>query len=135
VFNQDILMLIDVHSLLNRAYYGMAGRNRLTAPDGLPTGALFAFMNMLSKYKEEFQPTHVVSAMDVPGETFRHRQYDAYKKGRGPMPDDLARQVPIAKDMLESLGFQPVVGSAWRRARYARFHTDWRPRYTTIGLG
>jgi len=108
VFNQDILMLIDVHSLLNRAYYGMAGRNRLTAPDGLPTGALFAFMNMLSKYKEEFQPTHVVSAMDVPGETFRHRQYDAYKKGRGPMPDDLARQVPIAKDMLESLGFQPV---------------------------
>ena len=106
--SKKILMLIDVHSLLNRAFYGMAGRNRLTAPDGLPTGALFAFLNMLLKYKEEFQPTHVVSAMDMPGETFRHRQFDEYKKGRSPMPDDLARQVPIARELLDCLGFQPV---------------------------
>lgn len=101
-------MLIDVHSLLNRAFYGMAGRNRLTAPDGLPTGALFAFLNMLSKYRDELRPTHVVSALDMPGETFRHRKFDEYKKGRSPMPDDLARQVPVAREMLEYLGFQPV---------------------------
>lgn len=101
-------MLIDVHSLLNRAFYGMAGRNRLTAPDGLPTGALFAFLNMLSKYRDELRPTHVVSALDMPGKTFRHRKFDEYKKGRSPMPDDLARQVPVAREMLEYLGFQPV---------------------------
>jgi len=64
---KETLMLIDVHSLLNRAFYGMAGRNRLTAPDGLPTGALFAFLNMLSKYRDELRPTHVVSALDMPG--------------------------------------------------------------------
>lgn len=105
---KETLMLIDVHSLLNRAFYGMAGRNRLTAPDGLPTGALFAFLNMLSKYRDELRPTHVVSALDMPGETFRHRKFDEYKKGRSPMPDDLARQVPVAREMLEYLGFQPV---------------------------
>ncbi len=101
-------MLIDVHSLLNRAFYGMAGRNRLTAPDGLPTGALFAFLNMLLKYQDEFMPTHVISAMDMPGKTFRHRQFEEYKMGRSPMPDDLAKQVPVARDMLEFLGFQPI---------------------------
>ncbi len=105
---KETLMLIDVHSLLNRAFYGMAGRNRLTAPDGLPTGALFAFLNMLSKYRDELRPTHVVSALDMPGKTFRHRKFDEYKKGRSPMPDDLARQVPVAREMLEYLGFQPV---------------------------
>ncbi len=105
---KEILMLIDVHSLLNRAFYGMAGRNRLTAPDGLPTGALFAFMNMLMKYGEELRPTHVISAMDMPGQTFRHRQFDEYKMGRSPMPEDLARQVPVAREMLEYLGFQPI---------------------------
>ena len=105
---KETLLLVDVHSLLNRAFYGMAGRNRLTAPDGLPTGALFAFLNMLSKYRDEFKPTHAVSAMDMPGETFRHRKFDEYKLGRSPMPDDLARQVPVARDMLEYLGFQPV---------------------------
>lgn len=105
---KETLMLIDVYSLLNRAFYGMAGRNRLTAPDGLPTGALFAFLNMLSKYRDEIRPTHVVSALDMPGETFRHRKFDEYKKGRSPMPDDLARQVPVAREMLEYLGFQPV---------------------------
>jgi DNA polymerase-1 len=105
---KETLMLIDVYSLLNRAFYGMAGRNRLTAPDGLPTGALFAFLNMLSKYRDELRPTHVVSALDMPGETFRHRKFDEYKKGRSPMPDDLARQVPVAREMLEYLGFQPV---------------------------
>jgi len=101
-------MLIDVHSLLNRAFYGIAGRSRLTAPDGLPTGALYAFLNMLTKYRESYHPTHIVSAMDMPGGTFRHRQYEDYKKGRSPMPDDLARQVPIARDMLKFLGYNPL---------------------------
>ena len=106
--HEETLLLFDVHSLMNRAFYGIAGRSRLTAPDGFPTGALFAFTNMLLKYKEAVGPTHIVSAMDRPGDTFRHDKYEAYKAGRRPMPDDLARQIPVARDLLEALGFQPV---------------------------
>ncbi|NLA95386.1 MAG: DNA polymerase I [Clostridiaceae bacterium] len=106
--NQEILLLFDVHSLMNRAYYGMIGRKQLTAPDGFPTGALYAFLNMILKYREDLNPTHIVSAMDMPGDTFRHEKYDLYKAGRGPTPEDLTRQLPVARDLLEALGFQPV---------------------------
>ena len=105
---QEILLLFDVHSLMNRAYYGMIGRRQLTAPDGFPTGALYAFLNMILKYREDLNPTHIVSAMDMPGNTFRHEKYDLYKAGRGPTPEDLSRQIPVARDLLEALGFQPV---------------------------
>ncbi|HZK41909.1 MAG TPA: 5'-3' exonuclease H3TH domain-containing protein, partial [Clostridia bacterium] len=105
---QETLLLFDVHSLMNRAFYGIAGHSRLTAPDGFPTGALFAFLNMILKYKEELDPSHIVSAMDMPGDTFRHDQYEDYKAGRSPMPEDLAKQLPLARDLLEALGFQPV---------------------------
>ncbi len=104
----QILLLFDVHSLMNRAFYGIAGHSRLTAPDGLPTGALFAFLNMILKYQDELKPTHIVSAMDMPGETFRHDRYGDYKAGRSPMPEDLAKQLPLARDLLEALGFQPL---------------------------
>ena len=57
---KETLWLIDVHSLMNRAFYALAGRHRSTAPDGLPTGALYAFMNMLLKYHDELNPTHVI---------------------------------------------------------------------------
>lgn len=101
-------MLIDAHSLLNRAFYGIAGRRRLTAPDGLPTGALYAFLNMVLKYKTDLDPTLIVSAMDLPGDTFRHESYDEYKAGRSPMPEDLSLQIPVAREMLAALGFCPV---------------------------
>lgn len=105
---QDTLLLFDVHSLMNRAYYGIAGRSRLTAPDGFPTGALYAFLNMILKYEEELRPTHVISAMDRPGRTFRHDRYPEYKAGRKPSPEDLSKQLPLAGELLEALGFQPV---------------------------
>jgi len=124
VSDQEILMLIDVHSLLNRAFYGIAGRSRLTAPDGLPTGALYAFLNMLTKYRESYHPTHIVSAMDMPGGTFRHRQYEDYKKGRSPMPDDLARQVPIARDMLKFLGYNPLGVADYEPGRHRLFSSQ-----------
>jgi len=106
--DKKILLLFDVHSLMNRAYYGIIGRSRLTAPDGFPTGALYAFLNMILKYKDELNPTHIVSAMDMPGDTFRHKIFDQYKAGRGPTPEDLSLQIPLARDLLEALGFQPV---------------------------
>lgn len=101
-------MLIDVHSLMNRAFYGIMGRRQLSAPDGLPTGALYAFLNMILKYKADLEPTHIVSAMDLPGDTFRHETFPDYKAGRGPMPEDLAQQIPVARELLEALGFCPV---------------------------
>lgn len=104
----ETLLIFDVHSLMNRAYYGIIGRQRLTAPDGFPTGALYAFLNMILKYKDDLAPTHVVSAMDMPGDTFRHEKYDLYKAGRRPTPEDLSKQIPVARDLLEGLGFQPV---------------------------
>lgn len=106
--HRDTLLLFDVHSLMNRAFYGIIGRRRLTAPDGTPTGALYAFLNMILKYKDDLLPTHIISAMDSPGDTFRHEQYSDYKAGRGPFPEDLSIQIPIARELLESLGFQPV---------------------------
>lgn len=106
--SQDILLVFDVHSLMNRAFYGIAGRQRLTAPDGTPTGALFAFLNMILKYKDEIKPSHVLSAMDMPGDTFRHKMFEGYKAGRSPMPEDLALQIPLARDLLSALGFQPL---------------------------
>ena len=105
---RDTLLLFDVHSLMNRAFYGIIGRRRLTAPDGTPTGALYAFLNMILKYKDDLSPTHIISAMDSPGDTFRHEQYSDYQAGRGPFPEDLSIQIPIARELLESLGFQPV---------------------------
>jgi DNA polymerase-1 len=108
VARQEILWLIDVHSLMNRAFYALAGRHRLTAPDGLPTGALYAFMNMLLKYRDELNPTHVIATLDSPGKVFRHETYPEYKAGRRPMPDDLAAQMPVAQELLDALGFQPT---------------------------
>ena len=105
---KETLWLIDVHSLMNRAFYALAGRHRLTAPDGLPTGALYAFMNMLLKYHDELNPTHVIATFDSPGKVFRHEMYPDYKAGRRPMPDDLAAQIPVAEELLEALGFQPT---------------------------
>lgn len=105
---QETLLLFDVHSLMNRAFYGIIGRRQLTAPDGFPTGALFAFLNMVLKYREDLDPTHVVSALDMPGPTFRHEKFEGYKAGRSPTPEDLSRQLPVARDLLEALGFQPL---------------------------
>ena len=106
--HEETLLLFDVHSLMNRAFYGLIGRKSLTAPDGFPTGALFAFLNMILKYREDFQPSHIISTMDMPGGTFRHQLFPDYKAGRGPTPEDLTLQIPVARELLEALGFQPL---------------------------
>lgn len=106
--HEETLLLFDVHSLMNRAFYGLIGRKSLTAPDGFPTGALFAFLNMILKYREDFQPSHIISTMDMPGDTFRHQLFPDYKAGRGPTPEDLTLQIPVARELLEALGFQPL---------------------------
>lgn len=101
---EQSLLLLDGNSLINRAFYGLLGRQNLTAPDGTPTGAVFAFLNMYLRYLEDLHPTHVVAAFDRKEPTFRHECYDAYKGTRKSMPDELALQLPILKQLLKNLG-------------------------------
>ncbi len=98
------ILLLDGNSLINRAFFGLSGRSNLTAPDGTPTGALFAFMNMLLRYRDEVRPTHICAAFDRKEPTFRHIWYEGYKATRKPMPDDLAVQVPLLKELLDEMG-------------------------------
>ena len=102
--SEQNLLLLDGNSLINRAFFGLYGRHNLTAPDGMPTGALFAFFNMYLKFIDDIKPTHVVAAFDRPEPTFRHLQYDQYKGTRKGMPDDLAVQMPWLKQVLAAWG-------------------------------
>ncbi|MEA4888238.1 MAG: DNA polymerase I [Clostridiaceae bacterium] len=102
--SEQNLLLLDGNSLINRAFYAIYGRHNLTAPDGFPTGALFVFCNMYWRFIDELHPTHIVAAFDRREPTFRHQAYPLYKATRKPMPDDLAVQIPVLKDLLRALG-------------------------------
>lgn len=94
------LLVIDSNSIINRAFYGI---RHLTAKDGTPTNAVYGFLNILFKLIEENKPDYICAAFDVKQPTFRHKQFDAYKAQRKPMPDDLAVQMPIAKEILQAM--------------------------------
>ena len=83
------LLLIDGNSILNRAFYGMAA-NMLVTKDGLFTNAIYGFLNILEKYLNEDNPSHIAVAFDLKGKTFRHEIYSEYKAGRKGMPAELA---------------------------------------------
>ncbi|MCC2231046.1 DNA polymerase I [Hominifimenecus microfluidus] len=95
------LVLIDGHSILNRAFYGVP---ELTNSSGLHTNAVYGFLNILFKILEEEQPQYLAVAFDVKAPTFRHKMYDAYKGTRKPMPQELHEQVPLIKDVLTACG-------------------------------
>ena len=99
------LLLVDGNSIINRSYYATAGRNNLTAPDGTPTGAVNIYLNTLAKYIDEVQPTHTCTLFDLKAPTFRHKAYSEYKGTRKGMPDDLAAQMPVLKEVLDAMGF------------------------------
>lgn len=102
------LLLVDGNSIIYRAYFGIAGRSDMRAPDGTPTGALYAFMNIYFKFLEEINPDHVCVCFDVKGPTFRHKEYPEYKATRKPMPEDLQKQIPILIRILETMGVPKV---------------------------
>ena len=91
------LVLIDGNSLLNRAFYATPV---FTTKDGLPTNGVFGFVKLLLKIMSDKKPTHLAVAFDLHAPTFRHQMYDGYKAGRKPMPDDLAAQMPVLKEVL-----------------------------------
>jgi len=102
------LLIIDSNSIINRAFYGV--RN-LTSKDGTPTNAVYGFLNILIKLIREVEPDYICAAFDVKAPTFRHEQYKEYKAQRKPMPDDLAKQLPIAKEVLAAMNI-PVLEMA-----------------------
>ncbi|MBO5736681.1 MAG: DNA polymerase I [Clostridia bacterium] len=96
-------VLIDGNSLLNRAYYATPV---FTTKDGLPTNGIFGFVKLMLKIISDKKPSYMAVAFDVKAPTFRHKMYDDYKAGRKSMPDELAVQMPILKDVLRMMGIR-----------------------------
>ena len=97
------LVLIDGNSLLNRAFYATPV---FTTKDGLPTNGVFGFVKLILKIISDKKPTHMAVAFDLRAPTFRHKLYPDYKAGRKPMPEDLAAQVPVLKDVLRLMNIR-----------------------------
>lgn len=94
------LMILDGNSIVNRAYYGI---RPLTAPDGTPTNAVYGFLTILNRLLDESQPDSLAVAFDLKAPTFRHEMFDGYKAQRKPMPDELAVQMPVLKEVLDAM--------------------------------
>lgn len=99
------IVLIDGHSILNRAFYGVP---ELTNSEGLHTNAIYGFLNIMFHILEEEQPEYLTVAFDVSAKTFRHEIYEAYKGTRKAMPEELREQVPVMKEVLRSMGVRLI---------------------------
>lgn len=99
------IVLIDGHSILNRAFYGVPD---LTNSEGLHTNAIYGFLNILFKILEEEKPEYLTVAFDVHAPTFRHEMFADYKGTRKPMLDELRQQVPVMKDVLRAMGVKII---------------------------
>ena len=97
------LLILDSNSLMNRAFYALPP---LTNDEGVHTNAIYGFTNMLLKMKDDINPDYIVAAFDRKAPTFRHKEYGDYKAGRKKMPDELAEQFPLVKELLNSLGIK-----------------------------
>ena len=97
------LVLIDGNSIINRAFYGVPD---LTNREGIHTNAVYGFLNILFKFMEEEQPTHLMVAFDEKAPTFRHKMYEEYKGTRKPMPEELREQVPLLKEILLAMNIR-----------------------------
>ena len=99
------IVLIDGHSILNRAFYGLPD---LTNADGLHTNAIYGFLTIMFKILEEEKPDYLTVAFDVHAPTFRHEMYEEYKGTRKPMADELRQQVPVIKEVLKAMGIRII---------------------------
>ena len=95
------LMIIDGNSIVNRAFFGI---RELNAPDGTPTNAIYGFLAIFRHLYDDLKPDAVCVAFDRKEPTFRHKSYDFYKANRKPMPEELAVQMPILKELLDRMG-------------------------------
>lgn len=97
------IVLIDGNSILNRAFYGIMGNKMLMTPDGKYTNAVYGFLAILFKVLEDIEPEYLMVTFDLKALTARHKMYDGYKATRKGMPNELAEQMPILKDILHSM--------------------------------
>ena len=95
------IVLIDGHSIINRAFYGVPD---LTNAEGLHTNGIYGFLNIMFRILDEEKPEYLAVAFDLKAPTFRHKMYDAYKGTRKPMPEELREQVPVLKELLAAMG-------------------------------
>ena len=104
------LMILDGNSVINRAFYGV---RLLTTREGLFTNAVYGFLNILEKMEKEEQPDAVCVAFDLHGPTFRHEKYELYKANRHGMPEELAQQMPIMKQVLSAMNIPIYACQGW----------------------
>ena len=105
------LMVLDGNSIVNRAFYGVS--SNLTTRTGQPTNAVFGFLNILNKLLDEEQPQALCVTFDRKAPTFRHLAYEGYKAQRKPMPEELASQMPILKEVLSALNIPMYELDGW----------------------
>ncbi len=105
------LVLIDGHSIMFRAFYGMP--LTMTAPDGVHTNAVYGFLAIMRKIIEEERPDYLAVAFDRPTPTFRHEKYEAYKGNRSPAPPEFHEQMPLIRDLLSSMGIRYIEMDGW----------------------
>lgn len=104
------LLVIDGNSVLNRAYYGI---RLLSTKKGMFTNGIYGFLTMLQKIEADVKPDSVAIAFDVKAPTFRHKAYDGYKAQRKGMPEELAMQMPVLKELLTALGYKLLTAEGW----------------------
>ena len=102
------LVLIDGNSIMNRAFYGIMGSKMLTSKDGKYTNAIYGFLAIMFKIIEDLNPEYMAVAFDLKGPTIRHEMFDGYKANRKGMPNELAEQMPIIKDVLKAMNIDVI---------------------------
>lgn len=102
------IVLIDGNSILNRAFYGIMGSKMLMTDDGTYTNAVYGFLSIMFKIQEDLSPEYMVVAFDKKGPTKRHEMYKEYKANRKGMPEELAMQMPMIKEILEAMNIKII---------------------------
>jgi len=105
------LMVLDGNSIVNRAFYGVS--QNLTTRDGFPTNAIFGFLNILMKLEHEESPDALCVTFDLKAPTFRHLTYEGYKAQRKGMPEELAVQMPVLKEILDAMNIPRYELEGW----------------------
>ena len=131
----DKLVLIDGNSIMNRAFYGIMGSKMLTTKDGKYTNAVYGFLAILFKLLEDINPNYLVVAFDLKAPTARHKLYEGYKANRDGMPDELAEQMPMIKEILTAMNIDIVemegyeaddvlrnIVSLWRKEKFRSYY-------------
>ena len=124
-------LLIDGNSIMNRAFYGIMGSKMLMTKDGKYTNAVYGFLAILFRLLEDIDPKYLVVSFDLKKPTARHKLYEGYKANRKGMPDELAEQMPIIKEILTAMNIDIVemegyeaddvlryIILLWRKARF-----------------